>query len=317
MRSARLTLSIRAAERFCMAAHSSTAGFAAGRERGPGDTVTTAAVQRTPRPSAPSPSLRARLSLQTATKLSDAQWHGCAAPRPCQLFLITELRTPGWFPEGGGSTSAGTGALRRDSCVGRAAPARWVAPASHGGTAARCTWSGVSPATAPVCSESAPSASTGELRAAAGRLPWDLVRRGRPPGRRRRRRKVFGGGGGVCSAPTVAWGSGSKPSVPARAVARAGRFPPFPYSSRKPRYCFARRQHELGCCGQPDRWPRGRRESEGRAPWVEAMWCCRLTERWHVLSNSAESFSAFSNWPPQSVFLCLLAWIKLPLNHCL
>lgn len=104
------------------------------------------------------------------------------------------------------------------------------------------------PRNPPACSESAPPASTGELRAAAGRPPWDLVRHGRLP--RRRRRKVFGGGvlgadGGL--------GVRSKPSVPARAVARAGRFPAFPYSSRKPRYGFTRRRHELGCCGQPER----------------------------------------------------------------
>lgn len=240
MRAAHLTLFLGAGACFCVATDHSTAGFAVGG----GEDQPLHLEQSAPQPPSPPSLCMLVLADHSFAVRCAVMWLSApAVPFPGPASSSSSLSREPHFAPRGWCPLAGGGTLCWDSCMEWAAGMCWAAPASFRAAATlpleQCESRGYSHL------QWIPFSWHCRRAVAAGlRLPWEGVKAW-----------AEGGGRGLmvhslhwrCS-----WGSSSKQNIPARTVARAGRFPLLPWSLCKPKYCFKSWQQELGCCRQPD-----------------------------------------------------------------
>lgn len=179
---------------------------------------------------------RAQLAVRCAVNVPAVPFPGPASSSTspgCELRFVPQ----GWCP------LAGAGTLCWDSCMERAAVMCWAAPACFGAAATPAPGALWVPWLLPPTMNSLLLAVPGAV-AAVLRLPWEGIRHGQKEEE------------GVWWWSSLHWrcseGPSSKESIPARTVARTGRFPPLTWNLCKPKYCFKSWQQELGCCRQPN-----------------------------------------------------------------
>lgn len=152
-----------------------------------------------------------------------------------------------------------------------------------------CPWSSANPVAAPTCNEFPSLGTARELWLLGSGCP------GRGWGTGRRRRKGFDGRV-LCTEGTLGGPAQSKASQKGLWLEQEG-FHCYSEACVNPNIVSNCGSRNWGTAGSLTWRAKGHWEPEEAALLV--IWCCHLTERWHILKNSAGSLSASSNWPPQ------------------